>query len=453
MLLRHDSLELRLVLSSALWIIVTLAATCVLVVYLFHGHIKKRFENQLIDHLEELVAASDIDQSGQLTLSWTPADTRFRRPQSGWYWLILSAGTDNILHRSSSSGTFAFELPSRNIEMSSRFFQGQGPQGQTLYMYERIIGLPRAHQPYIFLAAGPISDITSDVYRFSYRLAFILSILAIFLLGLVWFQIFFGLRPLRRIQLALSDIRSGNKKRLPDDFPMEVRPLVTELNSLLDFNKALLERARTQVGNLAHALKNPLAVLANEVEGMNGECGNIMRHQLRVAIDSVNYHLHKARIAGATNVLGAVSDLNRVAEDLKFSLGVLYKNREIDIRLNQLDGISVRVDTEDLEEMLGNLLDNACKWARHTVTVDVVACKQDIIIVIEDDGPGIPSSYREEVIRRGIRHDEMQAGSGLGLSIVNTIVGLYSGTLTLGEAGTGGLRAELRLPVTRQKPE
>ena len=446
--MQHDSIRLRLIFSSALWIVATLAATYVLVVYLFHGHIKNRFEYQLIDHLEELVAASDVVATGQLVLSWTPADPRFNRPHSGWYWLVLSADTSKVVHRSPSSGSFSFKRPSPDVKESSRFFQGDGPEGQTLYFHERIIGLPRAHQPYIYLVAGPITNITSDVNRFSNSLALILSVLALFLLGLVWFQIVYGLMPLGKIQLALADIRSGKQMRLPNNFPLEVRPLVTELNGLLDYNKALLERARTQVGNLAHALKNPLAVLANEVKGIDGKCGDVMRHQVNVAIDSVNHHLNKARIAGATNVLGAVADLGRVAEDLKFSLGVLHSSRGIDIQLNDLEGFTVCVDAEDLEEMLGNLLDNACKWARNTVTVNVENRGRSVVIIVEDDGPGVPPELREEIIKRGNRQDEKKTGGGLGLSIVNEIVGLYGGTLTLGKADLGGLRAELILSAS-----
>ena len=271
-MLKHpDSIKLRLVISSVLWIIATLTATYVMVVYLFHGHIRNHFEYQLKDHLEELVAASDITTDGQLVLAWTPADPRFNRPHSGWYWIILSADAGRVIQRSTSSGSFVFSLPRLEENENQLFYRIKGPEEQDLYVYKRIISLPRASQPYLYLVAGPTTNINSDVARFSGSLALILTLLALFLLGLVWLQIAFGLSPLGKIQVALADIRTGKQKRLPDTFPFEIRPLVSELNSLIDYNKALLERARTQVGNLAHALKNPLTVLANEVKEINGE--------------------------------------------------------------------------------------------------------------------------------------------------------------------------------------
>ena len=173
-----------------------------------------------------------------------------------------------------------------------------------------------------------------------------------------------------------------------------------------------------------------------------------MRHHVGIAIDNVDHYLNKARIAGASNVLGAVSDLGHITEDLKFSLDILYKDRGIDIQLHGLAGISLNVESEDLEEMLGNLLDNACKWACHTVTVDVKRQEKAVTIAVEDDGPGVAVELREEIIKRGKRQDEKKPGSGIGLSIVNEIAGLYGGSLILDKAELGGLRAELILPVT-----
>jgi len=243
-----------------------------------------------------------------------------------------------------------------------------------------------------------------------------LTVLGVGLLLVVWFQVRFGLRPLQVLQQALGDIRKGNAQRLPESFPVEVEPVVSELNGLLDHNGALLERARTQVGNLAHALKNPLTVIRNEAGPMENERGRVIREQTAAMANSVDRYLSQARIAGTAGVLGARADL--------------------------------KVIVEDLEEMLGNLIDNACKWARSQVLVHAESADGRLRIVVEDDGPGIPEKRQVEVLERGRRLDEKIPGSGLGLDIAQDIAGLYRGSITLGRASSGGLSVQLDLPAT-----
>ncbi|MCW9001601.1 MAG: ATP-binding protein, partial [Rhodospirillales bacterium] len=248
------SLSLRLALSSALWIVAALLATGWLIVFLFTGHIERRFEHQLSDHLDELVAASDIAAEGVLALTWTPADPRFNRPHSGWYWQIMEG--DNILHQSGSLMTA--RLINGGIEVKGGgLFDIEGPAGQSLHVFARTIRLPRSAGPLVYAVAGPVSDIAADVRRFTTDIAVVLGVLGLLLVGIVVLQVAYGLRPLRRLRDALSAVRVGKADRLADDFPTEVAPLVDELNGLLDYNAGMLERARTQVGNLAHALKNP----------------------------------------------------------------------------------------------------------------------------------------------------------------------------------------------------
>ena len=409
-----NSLTLRLIATSFAWIGVTLLVTAVLLVILFRGHIEQRFETLLFDHLEELVSASEVTPEGTLKMTWRPTDPRFNRPHSGWYWEILQSGVS--VARSNSLWRETLKVTEPRIGGIPQIQQFSGPEDEPLQVLVQDITFPEVEKPLLFVVAGPIADIEDNVRAFAAQVAITLTVLGVGLLLVVWFQVRFGLRPLQVLQQALGDIRKGNAQRLPESFPVEVEPVVSELNGLLDHNRALLERARTQVGNLAHALKNPLTVIRNEAGPMENERGRVIREQTAAMANSVDRYLSQARIAGTAGVLGARADL--------------------------------KVIVEDLEEMLGNLIDNACKWAHSQVRVRAECTDDRLQIVVEDDGPGIPEKRQVEVLERGRRLDEKIPGSGLGLDIAQDIAGLYRGSITLGRASSGGLSVQLDLPAT-----
>ena len=242
-------------------------------------------------------------------------------------------------------------------------------------------------------------------------------------------------------------MRAGRRARLPDDFPDEVRAVVQELNALLDYNAALLTRARARLGDLAHSLKNPLTVLHGEAGDLTGHKGKIMRAQIALVMDTIGRQLTRARVAGADNILGARAAVAPIVEDLRYSLGLLHKGRNLAIRSEGLDGLVFRGDAQDLEEMLGNLMDNACKWARSEIIVCGRAEDGRLRITVADDGPGIPESQMPRALGRGQRLDESVPGSGLGLGIVADIAALYHGALDLGRSQRGGLATHLDLPA------
>ncbi|CCQ75057.1 sensor histidine kinase [Magnetospira sp. QH-2] len=447
-MIQRDSIALRLMLISILWITGALALVGLVLVLLFENHIQSRFENQLADHLEELVAAGNVNADGRLTLTWSPADPRFNRPLSGWYWQVR--GLDTVEGRLGSSSLKDHPLPVPGPLEPSRLVRTKGPGGWDLVVFERVIGMPRATEPYRFAVAGPTEDVAEQVGDFAEITASILGLLALVLVALVWVQIRFGLRPLTQIQSSLSDVREGRADHLPEDFPSEIKPLVSDLNEVLHYNRALLDRARTQVGNLAHALKNPLAVLANETKTLPGEQGDLLRAQVAQASENVDRYLRRARIAGAVNPLGVSVAVLPVVEDLIYSFNILYGERGLFIETDISKGATLRVDPEDLEEMLGNLMDNACKWSASRVRVTAkdqgTSPVPSLALRIEDDGPGIPQRHRGQALARGLRLDETTPGTGLGLSIVAEIAELYGGSLKLEDAPTGGLVAELVLP-------
>jgi signal transduction histidine kinase len=268
------------------------------------------------------------------------------------------------------------------------------------------------------------------------------------------FQVRFGLAPLKRISDAIADIRSGRAERLEGDFPVEIAPLARETNALIDANHEIVERARTHVGNLAHAIKTPLSVIVNEaVTHAADPFAEKVMEQAELMRDQVARHLERARIAARVSIVGTVTDVAPAVEALRRTMEKIYRDRGIVVEAKADPSARFRGERQDLDEMVGNLVDNACKWATSRVYIEALVDAADkpdgnplLRIIVDDDGRGLSEAERAQVSRRGQRLDESKPGSGLGLSIVVDLAALYGGNLTLGGAPTGGLRAELVLP-------
>jgi signal transduction histidine kinase len=267
------------------------------------------------------------------------------------------------------------------------------------------------------------------------------------------FQVRFGLAPLKRLSESLAAIRSGSAERLEGELPFEIEPLARETNALIDANRQIVERARTHVGNLAHALKTPLSVIVNEATAHGDDTFAVkIREQANIMRDQVARHLDRAHLAARLTVVGTITDVHDVVAALARTMEKLHRNRGIAIDFDVPPQARFQGERQDLEEMVGNLVDNACKWARSRVSIEVKAETSDtrrqmVRIIVDDDGVGLTAEQREQVAHRGRRLDETKPGSGLGLSIVVELAGLYGGRLTLGDAPIGGLRAELVLPA------
>jgi signal transduction histidine kinase len=264
----------------------------------------------------------------------------------------------------------------------------------------------------------------------------------------------FGLAPLKRLSESLAAIRSGSAERLEGQFPFEIEPLARETNALIDANRQIVERARTHVGNLAHALKTPLSVIVNEASAHGDDTLAIkVREQADIMRDQVTRHLERAHLAARLTVVGTITDVRAVVTALARTMEKLHHDRGIAIDLEAATEARFQGERQDLEEMVGNLVDNACKWARSRVSIELTTApaetrqRQVVRIIVDDDGPGLTPTQREQVAHRGRRLDETKPGSGLGLSIVVELAGLYGGSLMLSDAPIGGLRAELVLPA------
>ena len=443
------SLAFRLVVGAAVWCVAALALGGWALSMVFQDAVGRSFDARLSVLLEGVVAATEVAEDGTLALVRPLGEARFDRPLSGWYWQIDTDDGPPIRSRSLwdqaldvDRSALAAESPAEPL-----WSQRQGPDRQVLRVVARTIQLPEVERPLVYTVAGDMSEVRAEVRRFNATLAWALAALLVGLIVAVFVQVRFGLQPLRRLGRALADIREGRAERLEGPFPAEVEPLAVELNALVAYGRELIGRARTHVGNLAHALKTPLSVLANEAAAPDGPSPDSVARQVTAMRRHVDHHLVRARAAGAAGVLVARAPVAPAVADLTRTLARIHADRRLDFDVHCPPSAVFLGERQDLEEMIGNLLDNACKWAVSTVRLVVRVAEGRMTLRVEDDGPGLPDGAIERALARGGRLDESVPGSGLGLPIVRDVAGLYGGVLTLENGVSGGLIATLDLPA------
>ncbi len=448
------SIAIRLAASALFWSLLILLTAGLILSALYRDTTERAFDTRLLvyatDLASDLVTQGNPDQRELGTLG----DPRFDLPLSGWSWQVGQPDARPRDLRSSRS-LFGAELPglvppgddSRFGEIRKGY--RQGPEDRMLRLVERDIDLGEDGR-YVVRVAGPADEIGAEVRRFIFSLTVTFGLLGIALGLTTLLQIRFGLGPLTKLRSALSAVRRGEAERIPGDYPRDIAPLAQELNLLLDTNREILDRARTQVGNLAHALKTPLSVIVNEVGTAPDEVAARVREQARIMRDQVNYHLDRARAAALAGTLGTITEAGPVVAGLVRTFERIYRDKGAAIAAAIPAGTRFRGERQDLEEMIGNLIDNACKWAAARIEISADTVRENerawLRILFDDDGPGLPDEARAEVLKRGQRLDETKPGSGLGLSIVRDLAALYRGTLTLERSPLGGLRAVLELP-------
>ncbi len=451
------TLRARLLAGTLVWIVATILIAGWALSSLFRQHVALQFHAELKTHLDQLAANLVVNEQGEPSLSAPLSDPRLARPYSGLYWQVdrvaspgLAAAPGLLRSRSLWDGVLSVPAPSAT-EGDIRQYRTQAPDGTALGMVGRQVSLDNAAgQPgptWQLLVAADEQLMAAPVQRFNSSLWLALGLLGLGLGGAAVVQVAVGLAPLRRLRLALAAVREGRTQTLAGEFPAEVTPLVDELNTVLAQNTEVVLRARTQAGNLAHALKTPLSVLGNAAARQESELARLVAEQVALAHRQVNYHLVRARAAGAARVPGLHTPLQPVAEGLLRVMARVHAGGQLDLVLQPLaPGLAFRGEEQDLQEMLGNLLDNACKWARHRVELGARMHDGQLEISVADDGPGVPPERREAVLGRGTRDDEKVAGSGLGLAIVDDLARLYGGQVALADSPLGGTLARLRLP-------
>jgi signal transduction histidine kinase len=460
--MRVDSLAFRLFATAAIWTLLVLPLFGVLIHSLYRADLERGFDRRL-DVLLTVVAADSIDRGGGKEPGH-PRDVGeplFELIHSGWYWQITPVLPPEGQRRVSGSlASERLKLPSEEgvtpDEKGTRWTELAGPLGEPLRAAEQLydVGEEGETKRYSFMVAGGVAEIERSVASFRARLGIALALAGLGLLAVTAFQVRFGLLPLRAIERGLADIRSGDKSRLEGGLPAEIEPLRDELNALITSNQEIIERARTQVGNLAHALKTPLAVITNEAGDDKGPFAAKVAEQAKVMRDQINHYLDRARMAASAGVIGRAAEVRPVLEPLVRALERIYRDKEVRIHLECPPGLRFQGEKQDLEEMLGNLVDNACKWAKQNVYLTAAeqpgegrTAPRRLRISVEDDGPGLSAEQLARIGKRGMRLDETKPGSGLGLSIVADIAQTYRGRMMLERSAKGGLSASLDLPA------
>jgi signal transduction histidine kinase len=453
-----NSLASRLLLSATVASIFILLVAGLLLSTFNRRSVIQGFDERLRLYMKVLVADVAAVTDGTATDIGNLGEPQFQIPLSGWYWQISRIEGDNsapimATSRSLSSSRLPYLVeptdPKRTADQVDGFITG--PEDRALRALEQMIDLGEGQRFYISVAGGA-SEISDETRQFNLALLGTFGLLLAALLASTLVQVRYGLQPLARLSRAVTAIREGHAERIGEAYPEEVAPLAEELNQLIDANREIVDRARMQVGNLAHALKTPISVLINEAAADDSPLAAKAREQTAIMKDQVQYYLDRARAAARAASIGSVTEIDTVIEGFLRTFPKIYRDRGIEFSSGGEIGLRFRGERQDLEDMIGNLIDNAGKWARSEVRIHVAgestpSGQGRVRITIDDDGPGLPAEDRIEATRRGRRLDETKPGSGLGLSIVVDLISLYNGEFAMDEAPLGGLRATVILPA------
>lgn len=459
--MKLNSLAFRLFATSAAWTLIVLPLAGYLIYSLYKDDVQTSFDTQLKKLLTAL-AVDSMNTEGDVPVSpENRYEPLFEVTHSGWYWQIKpldSPQAPRLVSPSLATATLPspYDRKFPTDVTGTRWMNVPGPTGETIRILE-VIDSP-GHDPtkakYSVIVAGPLDWLENIVATFRARLSVALTLVGIGLMAVTLFQIRFGLLPLRQIERGLAAVRSGEATELSGQLPAEIEPLQVELNELIRSNQEIVERARTQVGNLAHALKTPLAVIINEAADAKTPFAEKVAEQSKVMRDQISHYLDRARVAANARVIGRVTPVAETVAPLVRALERIHRDKGVAIEVDCPPNLKFQGEKQDLEEMLGNLLDNACQWC--TSRVYLQATSRDVtsrlrtkrmVISVEDDGPGLSEAQRQLIGKRGTRLDESKPGSGLGLSIVKDIAQSYRGTFALDRSERGGLAVQLELPA------
>ncbi|NLY34724.1 MAG: sensor histidine kinase [Alcaligenaceae bacterium] len=450
-----SSLRFRLLAGTLAWVLVTIIVAGWGLNSLFKQHMMQQVRAELTLHFNQLLSFVAVDANGKVSVPHALSDARFAQPLSGLYWQIDQldeqgqAETTGLLR---SRSLWDNVLPTSNIGNTSAALQDfiiTDTDGSVLDAVGRIIQPEEESSfPLRLVVAVDHEIVALPAERFRNMLILALTVLATGLMVAVTTQVILGLRPFGRLRKSLADVHEGKTLHIEGDFPAELEPLVNDFNQVLDVNAKVIERARTQAGNLAHAVKTPLAILSNAAAKEQSSFFALVKEQVAMAQRQVNYHLARARAAAAMQASSSRTPVKKSLEALIRVMQRLYAERNLDISLHlQEDNCTFRGEEQDFQEMLGNLLDNACKWASHEISITVTPSQSEIVITVDDDGEGLPETQQDLIFQRGIRADEKKPGTGLGLDIVRDLTDLYQGTVITTSSPLGGLRVALRLPA------
>jgi len=439
------SLARRMMLIAAGWITVLLLAGGVALDRTLTSLVSRQYDDQLEYLLTAMIASAEIDPLGEVRFNRPLADQRFLEPNSGLYWQISGRGFEDFPSGSLWDRTL---LIRENLEAPDPvFYNSEQLPDEPLRLVQRTVRLPGSNTDWQFVVAGSSEERDGQIRRIRSILYWSFAVLGIGLFIMAVLQTWYGLGPLRRVRQAIARIRTAGTNRVTDPLPLEVRPLVDELNGLLAHSERQAEEARTHAGNLAHALKTPLTVVTNAASADTPELAATVLREAAVMRRQVDHHLARARAVGRRAIGLSRTNVFESAEGVQRAVARLYPQVRFDIAGSTQ--AEVAVERQDLDEILGNVIENAAKYGGGSVfvTVDADPSAPLCAVWVEDDGTGIPNSARSAIFARGARLDTEKPGTGLGLAIVRDVAGIYGGAVELGESeDLGGLLVIVSLP-------
>lgn len=440
----------RLFTLTAIWAAFAIG----LVAWLISQNYRESVEANLVDRLTaslyNIMGSVSPSEEGQLIGRPDLRDSRFQQFQSGYYWSVVEI--NQASNQISSSSLVGEKIQISKSASFDESFQRQthtvDQSGNSLIAVEAQAFLGEGDNLFSFKITGNQSEIDEQVSKFVRQLLLILSLFAMGFILVTYFIVRIGLAPLRAASQKLGDIREGKIEKLDGEYPLEIQPLIDETNALIESNKTVIDRARTQVGNLAHSLKTPLAVLKNEAAKTRPELKVIIEQQIGQMQSQIQTYLDRARISARAGTITSRTDIHLAIDRLSRVMKKLNPELEYNVRFSKSDQLIFAGEQQDFEEMVGNLLENASKFAQQEVLISCHQKSQKVILLnIEDDGPGMSPDESKAAMARGTRIDETKPGSGLGLSIVKDIAGEYGGDLTLSKSDLGGLKVSLSIPA------
>ena len=439
------SLSRRIMLIAAGWISILLLVGGVALDRTLTGLVTRSFDEQLEYMLTAMVSAAEIGPDGEVFFNRPLGDQRFLEPNSGLYWQISGKGHEDFPSRSLWDRTL--KLQANYYDARTHIHDSYQFQSEPLRMVERAVVLPGSSTTWYFSVAATRADLDSQISRIRSILFWSFVVLGLGLFVMAGLQTWYGLSPLRRVRLAIKRMRTTGANRVTDPLPLEVQPLVQELNGLLAHSEKQAEEARTHAGNLAHALKTPLTVVMNAATAKAPDLADTVIREAAVMRRQVDHHLARARAVGRRAVGLSRTNVRDSAEAVERAVSRLYASVRFDIAGSR--EALVAIERQDLDEILGNLMENAAKYGGGSVfvTIDAEPGAAECLILVEDDGLGIPPEERTRIFDRGARLDTGKPGTGLGLAIVRDVAEIYGGRVELSESeDLGGLMVELRLP-------
>ncbi len=440
----------RLLAAAGLWTILVLGIGGFVLSYSFSAYVKEDTESRLMSLLDNVIGLAEVGTDDVLHFTRPLSDQNFDTPYSGWYWQINEKGQDPMRSRSLWDKDISSDMDKARFELMFR--SAVGPDEQILTIAERDIVFPEASdRVFRFIIAADTATMRDAIYRFDRLLFWSLAIIALAIFSSVIAQITYALKPIRSVRASLADVRKGLQSRVSDDLPDDLLPLSQEINALIDHNEKIIDRARTHVGNLAHALKTPLSVILNHAQdSKDKKTREILTTQSEQMLTHINHHLKRARIAGGGTSQGV--EIEPIIKGLVGAMKRLHSDKGLSFTYEIDKALMFDGESEDLTEIIGNLIDNASKWANKLIEISAHKIMDSprramFTLIIDDDGNGVDEDLREQLFERGRRLDEQVPGTGLGLNIVREIAELYGGQALLKASPTGGLRAIIILPL------